>query len=65
MSDDFEVMPVGTIAECMAMRKFANELMQIIDQCDKEADVLRNLIAKVREIREFYEWHTQSYPLNP
>lgn len=65
MDSDFEVMPVGTLAECMAMRKFANELIDIVDQCQdaNASETLRNLLSKVREIREFYDWHSRTYPM--
>ena len=59
---DFEVMPIGTIAEVQAMRKFANELITLCEvQKGNEKVALENLMTKIGEIRDFYAWHTSVY----
>lgn len=61
---DFEVMPIGTIAEVQAMRKFANELITLTEvQSGYDDEVLANILEKINEIRNFYAWHTNQYPV--
>lgn len=56
---DFETMPVGTMAEVSAMRLMANELIELVDKnADREA-----LVSKIEEIRKFYNWHVEQYPV--
>ena len=58
MSDgDFEVMPLGTIAEVQALRKFSNELIELVDRGAEAED----LASKINEIRSFYTWHCSVY----
>jgi len=64
MSDDFEVMPRGTIVEIREMRKFANQLIAITEVSSVNDDmVLQNLLSKISEIREFYTQHVEKYPV--
>jgi len=64
MSDDFEVMPRGTIVEIREMRKFANQLIAITEVSSGNDDmVLQNLLSKISEIREFYTQHVEKYPV--
>ena len=56
---NFEVMPIGTMVELREMRRFANELIALSEQQTLPEDVHR----KIQEIRSFYNWHTQTYPV--
>ena len=61
---DFEVMPIGTIAEITAMRKFANELIALTEvQAGYDDETLANLLGKINEIRDFYTWHINQFPV--
>ena len=42
---DFEVMPIGTIAEVKAVRKISNELIELVD---RDAD-LEEIVDKINE----------------
>ena len=42
---DFEVMPIGTIAEVKAVRKLSNELIELVD---RDAD-LEEIVDKINE----------------
>ena len=56
---DFETMPVGTLVEVSAIRLFSNDLIELVDQnADREA-----LASKIEEIRKFYNWHVEQYPV--
>ena len=54
---DFEVMPLGTIAEVQAIRKFSIELIELVDRGAEATD----LASKINEIRSFYAWHCSVY----
>ena len=55
----FETMPAGTMIEVSAMRLLANELIELVDKnADREA-----LASKIEEIRKFYNWHVEQYPV--
>ena len=56
---DFEVMPIGTMVEVKEMRKFANELIALSEQHALPEEVLR----KIQEMRVFYNWHSETYPV--
>ena len=56
---DFETMPVGTMIEVSAMRLLAKDLIDLVDKnADREA-----LASKIEEIRKFYNWHVEKYPV--
>lgn len=64
MSNDFEVMPVGTIAEVTAMRKFVGDLLAATEvQTGNDSLVLQNLLCKIAEVRKFYADHAERYPV--
>ena len=56
---DFEVMPIGTMVEVKEMRKFANELIALSEQHSLPEEVLQ----KIQEMRVFYNWHSETYPV--
>lgn len=58
--NDFEVMPIGTAVEIKAMREFSNRLIAEIDSTDEVPENVRSL---VNEIRNFYHWHVERYPV--
>ena len=63
MSQDFEVMPRGTLEEMRFMRKFANDVISATEvQTGNDALVLENLLQKITEMREFYRTHVEKYP---
>jgi hypothetical protein len=58
---NFEVMPIGTMEEVREMRKFANELIEL----DRSYGIntpqpIRN---KINDVRKFYLYHTEKYPV--
>ena len=56
---DFETMPVGTMIEVSAMRLLAKDLIDLVDKnADREA-----IVSKIEEIRKFYNWHVEQYPV--
>lgn len=57
---DFEVMPIGTISEVAALRKYSNELIALVDHNSSREE----LVKKVNELREFYNWHVNQYPVS-
>ena len=64
MSQDFEVMPRGTLEEMRFMRKFANDVISATEvQTGNDALVLENLLQKIAEMREFYHTHVEKYPV--
>ena len=64
MSQDFEVMPRGTLEEMRFMRKFANDVISVTEvQTGNDALVLENLLQKIAEMREFYRQHVEKYPV--
>lgn len=58
--NDFEVMPIGTAVEIKAMREFSNRL---IAEVDSTTEVPENVRKLVNEIRNFYHWHVERYPV--
>jgi hypothetical protein len=58
--NDFEVMPIGTAVEIKAMREFSNRL---ISEIDSTTDVPDNVRGIVNEMRRFYNWHVETYPV--
>jgi len=58
--NDFEVMPIGTAVEIKAMREYSNRLISEIDSTENVPENVRNL---VNEIRNFYKWHVDRYPI--
>ena len=56
---NFEVMPIGTIAEVKAVRKISNELIELLD---RDAD-LEQIVDKINELRDFYNWHVAQFPV--
>lgn len=63
MSQDFEVMPRGTLEEIRFMRKFATDVIAATEvQTGNDALVLENLLQKIAEMREFYRTHVEKYP---
>ena len=56
---NFEVMPIGTIAEVKAVRKLSNELIELVD---RDAD-LEEIVDKINELRDFYNWHVAQFPV--
>jgi hypothetical protein len=58
--NDFEVMPIGTAVEIKAMREFSNRL---ISEVDSTTDVPDNVRGIVNEMRRFYNWHVETYPV--
>lgn len=61
MSNDFEVMPIGTLEEIQAMRKFANELIVLSRRFN---DTPRALRGKIEEMHDFYVRLSEKYPVN-
>ena len=58
---NFEVMPIGTMEEVREMRRFANELIELEHQYGiNTPQPIRN---KIDEVRKFYLYHTQKYPV--
>jgi hypothetical protein len=61
---NFEVMPLGSIVEIQEMRKFVNQLIAITEvSSGNDEMLLQNLLSKIAEIREFYTWHVEKYPV--
>lgn len=58
--NDFEVMPIGTAVEIKAMREFSNRLISEIDSTTNIPDNVKDI---VNEIRRFYNWHVETYPV--
>jgi hypothetical protein len=56
---NFEVMPIGTMVEVREMRKLANDLIALAEKHPLPEDVLR----KIQEMRVFYNWHTEKFPV--
>ena len=56
---DFEVMPIGTIDEVKAVRKLSNELIELVD---RDADP-EEIVDKINELRDFYNWHVAQFPV--
>jgi recombinational DNA repair protein (RecF pathway) len=56
---DFEVMPIGTMVEVREIRKLTNELIALSEQHALPEEVLR----KIQEMRVFYNWHVETYPV--
>jgi hypothetical protein len=54
-SNDFEVMPLGTIEEVTAMRKLSNELIA--------AQSHQQILEIINKIRQFYAYHVEKYPV--
>jgi hypothetical protein len=54
-SNDFEVMPIGTIEEVTAMRKLSNELIA--------AQSYQQILEVIGKIQSFYAYHTEKYPV--
>jgi hypothetical protein len=58
---NFEVMPIGTMEEVREMRKFANELIDLEHKYGiNTPQAIRN---KIDDVRKFYLYHTQKYPV--
>ena len=58
---NFEVMPIGTMEEIREMRRFANELIDLNDMYGiNTPQAIRN---KIDDVRKFYLYHTQKYPV--
>lgn len=58
MNNDFEVMPIGTMSEVAAMRKFARELIEL-----NNSEVPQPVRNKIAEIARFYHEHTEKFPV--
>ena len=56
---DFEVMPIGTMVEVREIRKLTNELIALSEKHALPEEVLR----KIQEMRVFYNWHVETYPV--
>jgi tRNA-binding EMAP/Myf-like protein len=54
-SNDFEVMPLGTIEEITEMRKLSNELIN--------AQSHQQILEIISKIRQFYAYHVEKYPI--
>ena len=52
---DFEVMPIGTMEEIREMRKLANELFA--------AQSLQQMLEITQQMRDFYAYHVEKYPV--
>ena len=58
---NFEVMPIGTMEEVREMRKFVNELIELDRSYGiNTPQAIRN---KIDDVRKFYLYHTQKYPV--
>lgn len=58
---DFEVMPIGTMEEVREMRRFANELIDL--EYKYGINTPQALRDKISEVRKFYLYHTEKYPV--
>ena len=56
---NFEVMPIGTMVEVREIRKLTNELIALSEKHALPEEVLR----KIQEMRVFYNWHVETYPV--
>lgn len=59
---NFEVMPLGTMEEVRALRKFANEMIALTSTHD--ISVPHEMRAKINDIARFYNEHVEKYPVN-
>lgn len=58
---NFEVMPIGTMEEVREMRKFANELIELDHRYG--INTPQPIRQKIDEVRKFYLYHTEKYPV--
>ena len=58
---DFEVMPLGTMIEVRELRKLTKELIKLEQQHGN--DLPQSVRHKILEIKNFYHWHVENYPL--
>lgn len=58
---DFEVMPLGSIVEIRELRKLTNELIELEHQYG--INTPQPLRQKILEIKKFYHWHVETYPV--
>jgi hypothetical protein len=61
MSDDFETMPLGTIAEITKMRKLSAELFLLVLR--HKTEMPYEVFLKIEEIRRMYVWLSEEYPV--
>ena len=58
---NFEVMPIGTMEEVRELRRFTNELIDLEQHFGIEVpQALRN---KIQELRKFYLYHSEKFPV--
>ena len=56
---DFEVMPLGSMVEVEKARKFAREMIALSEKHELPKEVQ----SKIFEMRSFYAWHNETYPV--
>jgi hypothetical protein len=62
-SNDFEVMPRGTMEELTVLRKFANDMIDVSHTMENPVEKWEKMTVLIRQLEKFYASHTEKYVL--